>query len=65
MQVKEGDVIDVDTAIQPKDDQKPEKVFKRGRVVVKEIEGETKKGRWRVTLHRHKQFSIVRKPLEF
>lgn len=57
-QVKEGDVIDVDSPmVNSKSD---DMLFRRGRVVVKEIGEQTKKSRWHVTLLRHKQFDTVR-----
>lgn len=72
-QVKEGDVIDVDSPLvdpnKGKGDPEPSsndasihgKLFKRGRVIVKEIgEQTTKNSRWHVTLLRHKQFDTVR-----
>ena len=85
--MKEGDVIDVDTAIQrhggaPGDRLESEmpaeavsgseeeggtegdggdgRVWRRGRVVVKQIGEQTRKGRWHVTLFRHKHFSTIR-----
>lgn len=69
-QVKEGDVIDVDTPLADPNKGKAEpevpgpsasvQLFKRGRVIVKEIgEQTTRNSRWHVTLLRHKQFDIV------
>lgn len=73
--MKEGDVIDVDTAIQGHEGAISEaekstaagrnseeveggggdsRAWKRGRVVVKQIGEQTRKGRWCVTLLRHK-----------
>lgn len=70
--MKEGDVIDVVTALssRPVDQAESEQsggeedgsdeVFKKGRVVVKQIGQQTRKGRWQVTLLRHKHFAIIR-----
>lgn len=50
-----GDVIDVENAMASK---AGAEVQKTGRVIVKEIgEARTKKGRWHVTLLRHKHFN--------
>ena len=53
-------MIDVDSpVVNSKSD---DVLFKRGRVVVKEIGEQTQKNsRWHVTLLRHKQFDTVRR----
>lgn len=57
--VKVGDIIDVDSVVVRDSSGKGGvETTRRGRVIVKEIgEVTTKKGRWRVTLLRHKNFS--------
>ena len=67
LQVKEGDVIDVDTALKRHSSPDISDLaavgggagWKRGRVVVKEIGEQTRKGRWCVTLLRHKHFAVI------
>lgn len=74
MQVKEGDVIDVDTVqeFKSKEYEQPglktsnsgvddvgSEEFRRGRVVIKKIGEQTKKGRWHVTLQRHKHLATI------
>ncbi len=67
-QVKEGDVIEVDTILdaRPQDlgnqgEGEGRKLTKRGRVVVKEIGPKTRKGGYLLTLIRYKQFALFRR----
>ena len=57
MQVKEGDVIEVDMIEGPSN----EEIIRRGRVIVTEIGPQTSKGRYRLTLKRYKQFLLYKK----
>ncbi len=61
-----GDVIDVDSTVMRGDAGSSsgdkaggQEAIRRGRVIVKDIGEQTKKGRWKVTLLRHKNFSTL------
>ena len=67
LQVKEGDIIDVDSTLiidsrTPGSDRPGDtsKLVRTGRVMVKEVGEQTKKGRWKVTLQRHKNFKSLK-----
>lgn len=69
LQVKQGDIVEVDTVLKPKATKKgddPAMIeegwpVKRGRVVVKEIGERTRKGSYHMTLVRYKQFALMSK----
>ena len=60
-QVKEGDIVEVDTVLKPGEDSREGSLVKRGRVVVKEIGPQTKKGGYHLTLIRYKQYALFRR----
>ena len=65
MQVKQGDVIEVDSILKSNNGQQDgdtdsTKTVRRGRVMVKEIGPLTRKGRHKLLLVRHKHFKIFK-----
>ena len=54
-------MIEVDTILKPGDDSREGSLVKRGRVVVKEIGPQTKKGGYHLTLVRYKQYALFRR----
>ena len=62
LQVQEGDVIEVDSDLNTRDDEGKEgNMIKRGRVVVKEIGPPTRKGGSHLTLLRFKHFALLKR----
>ena len=67
LQVKEGDVIEVDTVMAEKGtaagagSQPQGSLVKRGRVVVTEIGARTRRGGYRLTLLRYKHYALFRR----
>ena len=59
--VKQGDIVEVDSIVKGRDaDDDGTKVMKRGRVVVKEIGPQTRKGKHRLSLIVHKHYKLFR-----
>lgn len=67
-EVKEGDIIEADTVMKPKvvgdNNSGDEELVKRGRVVVKEIGEQTRKGGYHMTLVRIKQFALFHRKIK-
>ena len=62
LQVKEGDIIEVDTVMEEREAaDSAGSLIKRGRVVVKEIGPRTRKGGYRLTLLRYKHYALFRR----